>query len=265
MIAPSDCPFEASRSPDYGRSRETGSEFRVPIYTADFAADPHGAYKRMWERFGSLAPVWLAPGVPATLVVGYWTALGILNDPEYFPADPSVWQRGIPLECPVRPMMEKRPNALRSSGAEHARYRAATVNLIDQAVYQVLTRPELLRQMRTGTVTWSQLVDETLRYAPPVANLPLRYAIANIDIADVHIKAGEAIIAAIAAANRNPDWHEPDPDAFDPARPNKEHLSFGYGPHHCLGAALAAWKPSRPCLPCSGASPNSLSLSRRSS
>ncbi|WP_307610030.1 cytochrome P450 [Nocardia shimofusensis] len=86
----------------------------------------------MRDRFGSLVPVWLAPGVPATLVIGYWTALGILNDPEHFPADPSLWQRGIALECPVRPMMEKRPNALRSSGVEHARYRAATVDALDR-------------------------------------------------------------------------------------------------------------------------------------
>jgi len=86
----------------------------------------------MRERFGSLVPVWLAPGVPATLVVGYWTALKILNDPEHFPADPSVWQRNIPLECPVLPMMEKRPNALRSTGVEHTRYRAATVDALSR-------------------------------------------------------------------------------------------------------------------------------------
>ncbi|WP_245649813.1 cytochrome P450 [Nocardia shimofusensis] len=103
---------------------------RIPIYTEDFAADPHAAYARMREPFGSLAPIWLAPDVPATLVIGYWTALKILHDPEHFPADPRAWQRDIPPQCPVLPMMQWRPNALRSSGTEHARYRSATVEAL---------------------------------------------------------------------------------------------------------------------------------------
>ncbi|MBF6354036.1 cytochrome P450 [Nocardia higoensis] len=113
-----------------GSPHDADNDFRVPIYTEQFAADPHAAYAHMREQFGSLAPIWLAPGVPATLVIGYWTALRILHDPEHFPADPRVWQRGIPPECPVRPMMQWRPNALRSSGFEHARYRSATVDAL---------------------------------------------------------------------------------------------------------------------------------------
>ncbi|RJO76906.1 cytochrome P450 [Nocardia panacis] len=96
---------------------------RVPLYTPEFAADPHTAYRGMRAHYGSLAPVELAPGVPATLVLGYHVAVQIFNDPDHFPADPRTWQRDIPPECPVLPMMQWRPNALRNAGPEHARYR----------------------------------------------------------------------------------------------------------------------------------------------
>ncbi len=122
--APSGCPAGRGSPPD------ADNESRVPLYTEQFASNPHAAYARMRARFGSLVPVWLAPGVPATLVIGYWTALKILNDPDHFPADPSSWQRDIPRGCPVLPMMQKRPNALRSSGIEHVRYRAANVDAL---------------------------------------------------------------------------------------------------------------------------------------
>jgi len=104
---------------------------RVPMYTPEFAADPHRGYEQMRRQHGSLVPVLLDPDVPATLVIGYHTALGILHDQERFPADPRRWQEGVPDACPVKPMMEWRPNALRSSGAEHARYRGANVYSLD--------------------------------------------------------------------------------------------------------------------------------------
>ncbi|WP_438804572.1 cytochrome P450 [Nocardia alni] len=99
--------------------------------TTEFAADPHGAYRDMRRRHGSLVPIELSPGVPATLVVGYRTALRILNDPGHFPADPRGWQDSIPQDCPVRPMMQWYPNALRNAGLTHARYRQAYVAAID--------------------------------------------------------------------------------------------------------------------------------------
>lgn len=104
---------------------------RIPLYTEEFAADPHKAYREMRERFGSLAPVELAPGVPATLVIGYHTAVRIMHDPEHFPADPRVWQQGVRADCPVLPMMEYRPNPLRTVGHDRARYRSAAVAAID--------------------------------------------------------------------------------------------------------------------------------------
>ncbi|WP_063126437.1 cytochrome P450 [Nocardia fusca] len=98
---------------------------RVPLYSAEYAADPHRVYREMRRRFGALAPVELAPGVPATLVIGYHAALQILHDPDHFPADPRVWEQNIPADCPIRPMMEWRPNPIRSAGSEHTRYRSA--------------------------------------------------------------------------------------------------------------------------------------------
>lgn len=100
---------------------------RVPMYAPEFAADPQAAYREMRRRFGSVVPVELSPGIRATLVIGYHTAVRILNDPEHFPADPRLWQRDIPQDCPVLPMLQFRPAALRTTGAEHARYRQANV------------------------------------------------------------------------------------------------------------------------------------------
>lgn len=117
----------------YGSPGANGG-FRVPLYDAEFAADPHRAYREMRARFGSLVPVELSPGVPATLVIEYATAVRILNDPEHFPADPRTWQKDVPDDCPVLPIMEWRPIASRSSGSDFQRYRevaTASLNNVD--------------------------------------------------------------------------------------------------------------------------------------
>lgn len=107
------------------------TEDRIPLYTPDFVADPHRAYRDMRSRYGSLAPVELAPGLPATLVIGYSTAVRILNDPEHFPADPRIWQQTIPETCPVPPMMGWLPAARNNDGVVHARYRDAAAEAIN--------------------------------------------------------------------------------------------------------------------------------------
>nr|WP_280458565.1 cytochrome P450 [Nocardia carnea] len=105
---------------------------RIPLYVPEFAVDPHSTYRAMRERYGSLVPVEVAPGVPATLVIGYYTALRIYNDPDHFPADPRTWQRDIPANCPVLPLMQWRPNARRNDGSAHTRYRQAIVAGLDE-------------------------------------------------------------------------------------------------------------------------------------
>ncbi|MEV4003861.1 cytochrome P450 [Actinomadura sp. NPDC049753] len=104
---------------------------RVPLYGPEFARDPQGTYARMRE-YGDLAPVELAPGVPATLVLGYDAALEILRDPATFPRCSEVWEEAVGPECPVLPMMMSRPNALFTNGAVHARLRSVIVDSLDR-------------------------------------------------------------------------------------------------------------------------------------
>ncbi|NKY57920.1 cytochrome P450 [Nocardia flavorosea] len=106
----------------------TGS--RIPLYSREFATDPHGFYQWMRRRYGAVAPVDLAPGVPATLVVDDRTARRILDDADHFPSDPRGWQQKAPAGLPIVPMMQWRPNPLRTHGPDHDRYRAATVDAL---------------------------------------------------------------------------------------------------------------------------------------
>ena len=121
-----------------GHGSAQAAQHRYPMYTPEFAADPYAAYAHMRQRHGALAPVSLHPQVPATLVIGYHTAVRILHDPERFPADPRIWQQTVPAHCPILPMLEHRPNALRSAGEAHARYRAPNVDAIDNVRPHVL-------------------------------------------------------------------------------------------------------------------------------
>ncbi|MFE5568529.1 cytochrome P450 [Amycolatopsis japonica] len=114
-----------------------------------------------------------------------------------------------------------------------------TVNLLDQAITALLTHPDQLALLRAGQVSWTDAIEETLRWQAPVANLPLRYAVEDIAVADVVIRQGDAILAGYAAAGRDPALHGHDADAFDVMRKDKAHIAFGYGAHFCIGAPLA--------------------------
>lgn len=115
-----------------------------------------------------------------------------------------------------------------------------TANLLGNAIIAMLTHPDQLERARSGDVAWQEVIEETLRNQAPVPNLPLRFAVEDIDLGDgVTLRAGEAILACYGAAGRDPRIHGSDADRFDVTRETKTHLAFGYGVHHCLGAPLA--------------------------
>ena len=80
-------------------------------------------------------------------------------------------------------------------------------------------------------------VEELLRYAGTTQYVDKLVAEDTV-IGGVEVQAMETVAVAVAAANRD-EASFPDSETFDVTRSGKSHLSFGFGPHHCLGAALA--------------------------
>lgn len=114
-----------------------------------------------------------------------------------------------------------------------------TVNLLDHAITALLTHPGQLAAVLAGEVPWSEVIEETLRWQAPVANLPLRYAVTDIELGDIVIRKGEAILASYAAAGRDRSVYGDTADTYDITRADKTHLAFGHGVHYCLGSSLA--------------------------
>jgi cytochrome P450 len=104
------------------------------------------------------------------------------------------------------------------------------VTWIAATLRRMLTDPRY-----TGRVTGvrrglDDALDETLWSEPPVANLPARYAVTDCTLGEVRIRAGDAIVMGLAAANDDPRVRTTD-DLFEAN--NRSHLSFGVGPHAC--------------------------------
>jgi 2-hydroxy-5-methyl-1-naphthoate 7-hydroxylase len=114
-----------------------------------------------------------------------------------------------------------------------------TINFLDNAITALLTHPEQLDLVRSGKASWSDVIEETLRVECPLASLPLRFAVADVEVEGLTIRQGEPILINYAALGRDPGLHGATAADFDITRPDKEHISFGHGPHYCLGSGIA--------------------------
>ena len=112
-----------------------------------------------------------------------------------------------------------------------------TVNLIANAVLAMLRHPQHWAALSQDSGRASAIVEETLRYDPPV-QLVGRVAGDDMTIGDTRIPKGDIMMLLLAAAHRDPALTE-HPGAFDPDRDPTRPLAFGLGPHFCLGAPLA--------------------------
>ncbi|MER5394033.1 cytochrome P450 [Saccharopolyspora sp. NPDC002686] len=113
-----------------------------------------------------------------------------------------------------------------------------TVNLITNGMLTLLRQPEELRRLRDDPSIAPALVEELLRYEPPVHMLPQRTTLIDLEVAGAVIPKGAPVWLMLASGNRDPKRFA-DPDRFDPTRADNQHLGFGFGVHACFGAPLA--------------------------
>ena len=112
-----------------------------------------------------------------------------------------------------------------------------TTNLIGNGLLALLQHPDQLERWRTDPTLAHSAVEELLRWDSPV-QLNMRVALEPAEIAGETLEPGDAVVVLQGSANRDPD-HFTEAEQLDLARTDNLPLSFGWGIHHCLGAALA--------------------------
>ena len=114
-----------------------------------------------------------------------------------------------------------------------------TANQINLSLLVLLDHPAELGKLRADRELIPGAVEELMRYVRLGGGLPpARVTTEDVQLGGVTIPAGEAVLPLFATANRDRSVCS-DPDRFDISRAPANHLAFGAGVHHCLGAQLA--------------------------
>jgi cytochrome P450 len=116
----------------------------------------------------------------------------------------------------------------------------STASQVVNFTYALLTHPDQLALLRSRPELMPGAVEELMRWVPllAVADVLPRYALADVELSGGTVRAGEPVLLAKHAANRDPRRYE-DADRLDITRDAQGQLGFGHGAHHCLGAPLA--------------------------
>jgi cytochrome P450 len=113
-----------------------------------------------------------------------------------------------------------------------------TAHTLTAGLYYLISDPALMARVLADRALIPSFVEETLRLLSPTNNM-WRVATCDAKIGDFPVRKGEMILVRYGSANRD-SARFPDPDAFDPVRPDpRGHLAFGAGIHTCIGAQLA--------------------------
>jgi cytochrome P450 len=112
-----------------------------------------------------------------------------------------------------------------------------TTNLIANGILSLLRNPARMEELRHNLQLMPEAVEELLRYESP-SQQTARLAPDDVTLGGRKIRKRQAVIAVMAAGNRDPERFA-DPDRLDFRRPDNRHLAFGWGAHFCVGASLA--------------------------
>ncbi|MFE1929249.1 cytochrome P450 [Streptomyces sp. NPDC059474] len=114
-----------------------------------------------------------------------------------------------------------------------------TATQIPNFVLTLLEHPQELRRLRENTDLLNGAVEELLRFVPlGMGASQARYATEDVEVGGTLVRAGEPVLVAVGSANRDALRFDT-PGTLNVARPAGQHLGFGHGVHHCLGAPLA--------------------------
>ncbi len=112
-----------------------------------------------------------------------------------------------------------------------------TTSLIGNGLLALLQNPEEMQKLKDNPSLMETAVEEFLRFHSPLQSTG-RVALEDLEIGGKRISKGQAIATFLGAANRDPAQFS-DPDRLDITRQENRHLALSFGPHFCLGAALA--------------------------
>lgn len=110
---------------------------------------------------------------------------------------------------------------------------------ISNIVYLLLTREDLANHLRSRPETLTDVLHEMLRCIPFRKGVGIpRVALEDMELDGVRIRTGDFVHVSYLAANRDPERY-PDPHVIDVNRPNRPHMTFGWGGHRCIAVPLA--------------------------
>ncbi|WP_217206280.1 cytochrome P450 [Streptomyces sp. AC550_RSS872] len=228
----------------------TGEPTDLAVLAADFPMDFIGTFMGLpesdWPRLTKLTTMAVAPHDPAfqegsaplTLVTAHHELF------EYF-SEQLAARDGTPTDDLIGHLMRTRIDGkpLDHESIVYNCYslilgaNVTTPHTVTGLVQALMDHPDAYHAVVADPSLAAGCVEEGLRWTSPASHF-MRYATQDVRLSGRTVKAGSALAVWLGSANRDEDVFA-DPYTFDVKRRPNRHIAFGFGPHYCVGAALA--------------------------